>query len=108
MDDQNFEIDINDQSVNVRLYAVPGERFRAFFLFLGIGALLMCGVIFAPGTQGGQSMWHDLSSSPIDSEGFILPVSLIVGFPILMGFAVRRYVISVTRQTKLFIAIDRH
>lgn len=94
MGEQNFDININDQSVNVRLYAVPGERFRAFILFLGIGTLLMCGLIFAPGKQGRPSMWHDLSSSPIDSGDFIIPISLLLSFPILMGFLLRRYVIS--------------
>lgn len=90
MGEQNFDIDINDQSVDVRLYAVAGERFRAFVLLLGIGALLMCGLIFAPGRQGSPSMWHDLSSSPIDSGDFIVPISLLLSFPILMGFLLRR------------------
>jgi hypothetical protein len=103
----DFLVDINDQSVSVRLQVSPRARFYAFIFLIATMALAICGLVSLPGKHGSPGMWHDLSSSPVDSGGFIFTIILLLSFPVLMGLlhmGDTQY--RPTPQTKPFIAMD--
>jgi hypothetical protein len=89
-----FQVDIDDQSVKVRLSVSEYSRFYASIFFIAIGLFVVCGVLFLPGKHGNPSMWHDLSSSPVNSGDFIVPLVLLLGTSILMVLISWRYVVS--------------
>jgi len=96
MADHSFQIDIDDRSVTVRLdvskYS-PHGRFYACIFFIAFLALGICVLLFLPGKHGSPGMWQELSSNPVDSGGFIVPLVLLVSFPVLMGLFTWRYVV---------------
>lgn len=89
-----FEIVADENLVDIRLNVSPHSRFYASTFFIAIGVIGVCGVLFLPGKNGNPSMWHDLSSSPVNSGDFIFPLVLLLAFPILMTLLLRRYVVS--------------
>jgi hypothetical protein len=105
MTEPDFHVDINDQSVSVRLNVSghsPRGRFYASIFFVAFLALAMCGLLFLPGKHGNPSMWHDLSSYPVDSGWFIFPMALLLGFPPLAGLLTWRYVVSAYPSDETF------
>lgn len=102
---QGFDIDVNNRSVSVRLDVsghAPRARFYACVFFIAIGALAICALLFLPGKHGSPSMWHDLSSSPVDSGGFIVPLILLLSFPVLMSLLLWRYLVSAYPSDETF------
>jgi hypothetical protein len=102
MPKQDFHVDINDRSVSVRLNVSPRARFYACIFFISFGALAIYGILFLPGKHGSPSMWHDLSSSPVDSGSFIFPSILLLSLPVLMGLLTWRYVVSAYPSDEIF------
>lgn len=102
MSDPNFDLDVTDKRVSVRLNALPTERFCALILFTAIGALGICAFLFLPGKHGDPSMWHDLSLSRFDSKEFMLPFLFLLCFPFIMGFLLRRYITSAYPSDETF------
>jgi hypothetical protein len=93
---QNFQIDIDDQSVSVLLNISkqsPHRRFYACILYIALGALGMCVLLFAPGKHGDPSMWHDLTSEPADSGMFVFGLGILIGTPLLIFLVQRRYIV---------------
>jgi hypothetical protein len=105
MAEQKFQIDIDDRSVRVRLNVSefsPHGRFYWCISFIALGALGMCGVLFLPGKHGNPSMWHDLSSSPVDSGNFMFGVALLLGMGLLMVLLLWRYTLSAYPSDETF------
>jgi hypothetical protein len=106
MSEQQFFIEITDQSVEVRLEVSrnsPRIRFYAsIFFFSMLGALVVCGLLFLPGKHGNPSMWRDLSSSPLDSSGFVVPLLILLAFPVLAILLLRRYIVSAYPSDETF------
>jgi hypothetical protein len=76
-----FNIELNDQSVKVRLISSEGSprgRFHAFFSNLVWLVLALCLSLFIPGKYG-TSVWHELSSAPVDSGLFRFVSILMLG-----------------------------
>jgi len=94
---QEFNIVITESSVDVRhdvSSKSPKGRFYVGLFFLAFLILVICGVIFLPGKHGAPSMWHDVSTSPINSAGFIFPLSLVLLGAIFMGCVATRYLLA--------------
>lgn len=105
MAEQKFQIDIDDQSVRVRLNVSeysPYGRFYACIFFIALGALGICALLFLPGKHGNPSMWHDLSSYPVDSGSFVFPFVLLLSFPPFIGLLLWRYVVSAYPSDEAF------
>lgn len=105
MPNPDFSLDVTDQAVRVRLDVSrrsPGTRFYGLGFFLAVVVLGICALLFEPGKHGGPGMWHDLSSSPIDSGGFIVPLVLLFGFCIGMFLISRRYLIAAYPSDETF------
>jgi hypothetical protein len=103
----DFYLDVSDRLVNVRLNASPRGRFYACIFFGALTALAMCGLVFLPGKHGNPSMWHDLSSHPVDSGGFIVPLVLLWSFPLFMGLLTWRYVVAAYPSDEPFVVTDQ-
>jgi hypothetical protein len=105
MGKQKFQIDINDQSVRVRLniseYSPHGRLYVLIFV-IALGTLAICALLFLPGKHGNSSMWHDLSSYPVDSGSFIFPFVLLLGLTLLMVLLSWRYVVSAYPSDEMF------
>jgi len=105
MADPNLQIDIEDQSVSVRLdiskYS-PHQRFYACIFYIALGALLICVLLFAPLLHGEPSMWRDLSTYPVDSGMFIVALAILFGTPLLMFLLLRRYMIFANPSDETF------
>jgi hypothetical protein len=67
MPDEDLDLDISNRSVSVRLNVSAHKRFYACIFFIAVGVVAICGLLFLPGKHGNPSMWHDLSSSPVNS-----------------------------------------
>jgi len=107
MPEPDFHVDINDRSVSVRLNVSPRRRFYASIFFIAILALMICGLLFLSGKNGSPSMWHDLSSSPVNSGGFIFPLVILlsgVAFVVLLTW---RYIISAYPSDETFYCDGR-
>jgi hypothetical protein len=84
-----FNIELTDQSVDVRLITSensPRGRFYAVFGNLAMMVLVPLFCLSCPRRNGGTSIWHDLSSVPLDSFDFMFYMSLLivmVGIPVL-------------------------
>jgi hypothetical protein len=99
MPEPDIDVDINDQSVSVRLNASgrsPRGRFYACISFIAMWAVLICGLLFLPGKGGTASMWHDLS------QGFIVPLAILVGCSVLMVLLTWRYTVSAYPSDETF------
>lgn len=105
MAEPDFNVEINDQSVSVRLNVSgisPRGRFYACIFFIATLVLAMCGLLLLPGKHGGPSMWQDLSSHPVGSGGFIFPLVLLLSFPPLIVLVTWRYVVSAYPSDETF------
>src|ERR1035437_4761206 len=105
MANQNLQIDIDDQSLSVRLNVSeysPHRRFYACILYIALGALGICVLLFAPQGHGDPSMWHDLSTYPVDSGTFIVGLVILVGTPVLIFLLLRRYIIFANPSDETF------
>lgn len=94
MAQQTFQIEIDDQLVSVRLNASdssPHGRIYACIFFIAILIFVLCAVLFLPGKHGSASMWHNLSSNPVDSQDFIVQFVLLLSCPVLMVLLLWRY-----------------
>jgi hypothetical protein len=52
-----------------------------------------CALLFLPGKGGSASIWHDVSPSPVDSEGFIILLIILVSCSVLMVLLTWRYIV---------------
>lgn len=101
----DFEVEVTGQWVKVRLNASeksPRGRFYwgAFFVVLWMAAL--CLLIFADGKHGQPGMWHDFVTYPVNSQGFILPLVLLVGTSALMVLISWRYIVMAYPSDETF------
>ena len=102
---ETFEIEVTNQSVKVRLNASeksPRGRFYwcAFFVALWIAAL--CLLVFADGKHGQSSMWQDFVTHPVDSQGFIVPLVILIGVTALIVLISWRYVVMAYPSDEIF------
>lgn len=105
MPEPDFHVDITDQSVNVRLNVSersPKTRFYACILFVALVVLGICELLFLSGKHGKPSMWQNLSSSPTDSGGFIVPLVILLCFPVLAVLLLWRYTVSAYPSDETF------
>jgi hypothetical protein len=105
MFEQQLSIEITDQAVTVRLdvsRSAPRTRFYASIFFIGFGALVMCGLLFLPRKRGNPNMWHSLSSSPVDSTAFFVPLILLLVFALVMVLLLWRYIVSAYPSDEIF------
>jgi hypothetical protein len=96
MAQQTFQIEIDDRLVSVRLDASassPNGRIHACIFFIVLSILVLSGLLFLPGRQGSASMWDGISSSPVGSQGFIVPTVLLLSAPVLMFLGLWRYIV---------------
>lgn len=91
MSEQQFHLEATTQSVSVRMDA-GRTRFYALAFFVGFMILAICALLFLPGKHGNPSMWHDLSTSSINSAGFWVPIALLFGFLVFMFLTTKRWV----------------
>jgi hypothetical protein len=80
MSQPEFEIAVRDGVIDVRHEVSkksPRGRFYAGLFFLTVMVLALCAALFLPEKHGRPSMWHDLSTSPVDSSDFIAPLIII-------------------------------
>ncbi|MDQ2843316.1 MAG: hypothetical protein M3Y72_20215 [Acidobacteriota bacterium] len=87
LNQEEFEVELTNQSVTVRLHASrksPHRRFywAAFWFAVWIGGLCVC--LFTE-KFGEPSSWHTLVASPASSSGFILILLLLFGSQTLTG-----------------------
>ena len=105
MADQNLQIDIDDQSVSVRLniskYS-PHRRFYACIFYIALLALGVCVLLFAPLVDGAPSMWHNLSTYPVNSGTPIVASVVLVGTPLLIFLLLRRYMVFANPSDETF------
>ena len=105
MPEQDFHVEFNDKSVDVRLSVSehsPNARFYACGFFVATWAVAICALLFLPGKRGSPSMWHDLSSSPVDSGDFIVPLVILFGISVLIVLLTRRYVVLAYPSDEIF------
>jgi len=79
MPDQEFHLEVTDQSVCARLKVSGKTRFYALAFSAGFTVLLTCVLLFAPGKQGRPSSWHDRTTSYFLLLSFPLSVVLLTG-----------------------------
>lgn len=53
----------------------------------------LCLLVFSDGKHGESSMWHDFATHPVNSQGFIVPLSILVGMAVVMALVSWRYVV---------------
>jgi len=97
MPEKEFDIVITENSVDVRhdvSSESPKRRFYAGLFFLMLIILGACVLVLLPGKHGRPNMWHSLSSSPIDSADFIVPLSLVLIFVIWMSYVGTRWLLA--------------
>jgi hypothetical protein len=104
MPEQEFQLEITDQSAFVRLSVSGKTRFFALASLAGVTALLICPLFFLPGTHGSPSMWHGLSTSSIGSAAFLGPFFLLLSVPLLMVVGMKRYVTLAYPSDEIFRA----
>ncbi|HTZ75274.1 MAG TPA: hypothetical protein VMB47_15230 [Candidatus Aquilonibacter sp.] len=95
MSKPDFNVEINNGSVSVRLNGVsPRARLYAFILcFIGLPVLGVCFLLFVPGEHGGPSMWQYLSSRPVHSAFFSFELVLLLITPPFLLLAIWRYTV---------------
>jgi len=95
MPDQEFQIEITDQLVFVRLDVSTRSgktRFKALACYACITVLLMSAVTFFPGKHNSPSDCQALSTSPVCSSEFLIPLFLLLSFPVAIFLGTKRYV----------------
>jgi hypothetical protein len=105
LNQEEFEVEVTGQSVNVRLKASvksPRGRFYwgAFFVALWIVAL--CFLVFSDGKHGESSMWQDFATHPVNSQGFMVPLLIVLGVTALLVLLSWRYVVMAYPSDETF------
>jgi hypothetical protein len=96
MADQEFTVDITDQSVGVRL-DVSRRSPRTRFYWCGFYiAFLICAILFLPGKHGGSGLWHD------SSEDFTTKLVILLSVVGLTGLYAWRWVVSASPSDERF------
>jgi hypothetical protein len=110
MPEKEFDIVITENSVDVRhdvSSESPKRRFYAGLFFLMLIILGACVLVLLPGKHGRPNMWHSLSSSPIDSADFIVPLSLVLIFVIWMSYVGTRWLLAAYPSDEALTVTDR-
>ncbi len=97
MTQREFKVVITESSVDVRRDVSSKSQKGRFYMglfFLAFVILTICGLVFLPGKHDAPSMWHDISTSPINSGDLIFPLSLVLLFAVSMGFLATRYLLA--------------
>jgi hypothetical protein len=55
--------------------------------------LVLSLAVFAKGKRGEPSMWHDFAAHPVNSQGFIVPLVILLGASALIVLSTWRYVV---------------
>jgi hypothetical protein len=99
-----FNIELNDQSVNVRLIASEGSprgRFYAFLSNLVWLVLALCLNLFIP-SKNGTTFWHRLSSAPVDSGIFLFMLLSMLGVSALFTLTSWEYWVAANPSDQTF------
>jgi hypothetical protein len=102
---ENFTIDVTNQSVKVRLNASkksPQKRFYWCIFFVAVWIAVLSLAVFAKGKRGQPSMWHDLATHPVNSQGFIIPLVILLGASALVVLISWRYVVMAYPSEETF------
>jgi hypothetical protein len=83
------------------------RRLYASIFFIAMLILMLCGLLFLSGKNDSPSMWDGLSSSPVNSEGFIFPVMVLVSCVAFIVLLSWRYVISAYPADETFYCDGR-
>jgi hypothetical protein len=105
INEEKFEIEVTSQSVKVRLNASkksPRGRFCWCIFFAAVWSVVLSLVVFARGKRGQSSMWHDLTTHPVNSQGFIVPTVLLLGTSALIVLLSWRYVVMAYPSDETF------
>jgi hypothetical protein len=102
---EHFEIEVTSQSVKVRLNASkrsPRGRFYWCIFFVAVWIAVLSLAVFAEGKRGQPSMWHDLATHPVNSQGFIVPLVILLGASALIVLLSWRYVVMAYPSDETF------
>jgi hypothetical protein len=102
MPDQDFTVDITDQSVNVRLDVSRRSPRTRFYWCIFFIAIIICLFLFLPWKDGGSSLWHNFSSSPVDSGDFTTKLVITLSVLVLTGLTSWRWVVSANPSDESF------
>jgi hypothetical protein len=101
MPEQQFHIETTNQSIYVQMNA-GRTRFYALSFFTGFVVLAICALLFLPGKHGSPGMWHALSTSSTGSADFLIPLFLLLSFPVFMVATTKRYVMLACPSDETF------
>jgi hypothetical protein len=102
---EEFEIEVTKHSVKVRLNASkksPRGRFYWCIFFVAVWIAVLSLAVFAKGKHGQSSMWHDLATHPVNSQGFIIPLAILLGVSALIVLISWRYVVMAYPSDETF------
>jgi hypothetical protein len=102
---EHFEIEVTSQSVKVRLNASkrsPRGRFYWCIFFVAVWIAVLSLAVFAQGKRGQPSMWHNLATHPVNSQGFIVPLIILLGASALIVLISWRYVVMAYPSDETF------
>ncbi len=102
---EQFEIQVTSHSVKVSLNASkksPRGRFYWCFFFLAVWIAVLSLAVFAKGKHGQPSMWHDLATHPVNSQGFIIPLAILLGVSALTVLMSWRYIVMAHPSDQIF------
>jgi hypothetical protein len=101
----DFEIEVTTQSLKVRLNASeksPRGRFYWLASFIALWIVVLSLLVFAPGKHGQPGMWHDFATHPVNSQGFMVPMVILLGASVLMMLLSWRYVVMAYPSDEIF------
>jgi hypothetical protein len=102
---EEFEIEVTNHSVKVRLNASkksPRGRFHWCIFFVAVWIAGLSLAVFAKGKHGQSSAWHDLATNPVNSQGFIIPLVIFLGATVLIVLITWRYVLMAYPSDETF------
>jgi hypothetical protein len=102
---EDFTIELTNQSVKVRLNASkksPRRRFYWCIFFVAVWIAVLSLAVFAKGKHGQPSMWHDLATHPANSPGFIIPLVILLGASALIVLISWRYIVMAYPSDETF------
>ena len=105
INEADFEIEVTNQSVKVRLNAsekAPRGRFYWGVFFVGLWIAALCLLMFSNGKHGQSGMWRDFATHPVNSQGFIVPLLIVLGVSALMVLISWRYVVMAYPSDETF------
>ena len=101
----NFEIEVTSQSVKIRLNASkksPRGRFYWCIFFVAVWIAVLSLAVFPKGKRGQSSMWRDLATHPVNSQGFIVPTAILLGASALIVVLTWRYIVMAYPSDETF------